>query len=363
MKAKKCALLLTSLLISFSVFTAVVATMQKNPFNLNTELTLTNNYSPEILNFWEQHAKSDNFQGIDNKKVHTISILTGNDKAVVISQGRNESVLKYKEVAYDFYLQGYDIFLIDHRGQGFSERFGGDQYRGYVEDFQDYVSDLNNYVTSLKLEKKYQQRYLLSHSMGGPISALYLQQYKTPFQASVFFSPMLSINLGPLPVFLAKIITYSSAEICSWFTDKACYVPGGKGYKKKYFEGNGLTSSKFRFYSSTQGLQDFPETQLGDPTMRWVATSLTAMGQAIANAHQINIPIFIVQGGADNIVTEVGQRSFFDNVTYCKFNQFLSIEEAKHEILLERDELRLSALTHTFQFLTAIAEGKQTCTK
>ena len=363
MKAKKCALVLTFLFIPFSVFTAVVTTMQNNPFNLNTELTLSHNFNPEILSFWQQYAKSGTFQGIDNKKVHTISITSGNDKAIVISQGRNESVLKYKEVAYDFYLQGYDIFLIDHRGQGFSERFGGDQYRGYVEEFQDYVSDLNDYVTSLKLEKIYQQRYLVSHSMGGAISALYLQQYKNPFQASVFFSPMLSINMGSLPIFIAKIITYSSAEICSWFSDKACYVPGGKGYKNTHFKGNYFTSSEKRFNSSQQGSQEFPETQLGDATMRWVSTSLSAMDQAITNAHKINIPIFIVQGGADNIVTETGQRNFFESVTYCKFNQFLSIEDAKHEILLEKDEIRLSALTHTFQFLTAITQGKQTCTK
>ena len=363
MKAKKYALLLTSLFISFSVFTAVVSTMQNNPFNLSTELTLSNNYNPEILSFWQQHAKSDYFQGIDDKRVHTVSIATGNNKAVVIVQGRNESVLKYKEVAYDFYRQGFDVYLIDHRGQGFSERFGGDQYRGYVENFQDYAKDLNNYITSLKLDENYQQRYLISHSMGGTISALYLQQNKTPFQASVFISPMFSINLGPLPTFLAKIITYSSAEVCSWFSNKACYVPGGKAYKKRNFESNRITSSITRFYSSQQGFQEFPETQLGAPTMRWVATSLSAMDEAIDNAHKIKTPILMIQAGADSIVTESGQSSFYENITTCQLNQFLSIEGAKHEVLLEKDEVRLSALTHTFQFLTAIEQSKQTCTK
>ena len=290
-------------------------------------------------------------------------VITGNDKAIVISQGRNESVLKYKEVVNDLSQQGYDIFLIDHRGQGFSERFGGDEHRGYVENFQDYVDDLNQYVLLLNLQNKYQQRYLLSHSMGGAISALYLQKYQHPFQASVFFSPMLSINIGILPNFLAKIIMVTSAEVCSWFTDKACYVPAGSGYRQKSFEGNLLTHSEKRFYASQQDFEKYPETQLGDPTMRWLSTSLSAMEQAIEQANNIKIPILMFQAGADNVVKSTGQNAFYKNVTYCKYNQFVRIDNAKHEILIESDKYRLKALNHTLQFFIDIAQGEQTCTK
>ena len=245
----------------------------------------------------------------------------------------------------------------------FSERFGGDQHRGYVVDFQDYVTDLQQYVTSLNLDKKYQQRYLFSHSMGGAISALYLQQYETPFQASVFFSPMLSINFGRLPTFLVKIISYTSAEVCSWFSDKACYVPAGKSYVQPSFKGNHLTSSKTRFYSSFSGFQRYPESQLGDATMRWVATSISATEQAVSNAHKIQIPILMLQAGSDEVVTSAGPEAFFANATQCKNNQFSTITAAQHEILLERDEYRLTALNDTLAFLQKIQQGKQTCRK
>lgn len=324
---------------------------------------LGNNYNPEILSFWETNAQSSDFIGIDNKRIHTIAITTGNNKVIVISQGRNESVLKYKEIAYDLHSQGYDIFLIDHRGQGFSERFGGDQYRGYVADFQDYVDDFNHYVTSLELDKKYQHRYLLSHSMGGTISALYLQQYKHPFQASVFFSPMLSINLGGLPSLLAKIISYSSAEVCRWFSNKACYSPMGEAYVKHSFADNQLTHSETRFNSGKIDFDVYPETQLGSATMRWVATSISATEQAIEHAHNINIPILMFQAGNDTVVTSEGQKALFNNAKNCHLNQLITIENAKHEVLLERDEYRLIALNHTLQFLIKIAQGKPACTK
>ena len=363
MKRQQKSLLITSLFLLCTTLSFAASNMINNAFNLTREQSLTHNFNSDILSFWDKNARPIEFQGVDNKRVHTISITTGNHKAIVISQGRNQSVLSYKELAYDLHLQGYDIFLIDHRGQGFSERFGGDKHRGYVRDFQDYVDDFNQYVNSLNLDKKYQQRYLLSHSMGGTISALYLQQYKHPFQASAFFSPMLAINLGALPTFLAKIITYSSAEVCSWFADKACYAPGGKGYIKREFAGNPLTHSETRFYSSQHGFLTHPHTQLGDATMRWVATSISATQQAIKNADKINIPIIMMQAGDDSIVTREGQNMLSNNVKKCKSSQFLTIKGAKHEILLERDEYRLTALNHTLQFFSEIAQGKLTCIK
>lgn len=363
MKTKKYYLILIPLLLLCTTFTYAAINMLDNPFKLSNETSLSNNYNSEILAFWEANAISSHFQGVDNKRVHSIAITTGNNKAIVISQGFTESVLRYKEFAYDLNQQGYDVFLIDHRGQGFSERFGGDQHRGYVVNFQDYVDDLNQYIDSLKLETKYQQRYLLSHSMGGAISALYLQQFKHPFQASIFFSPMLSINMGGLPSWLAKTIGYNSAEVCSWFNNKACYVPMARNYATKTFSGNKLTHSKKRFYSAQIDFEIYPETQLGYPTMRWLATSVSATEQAVENADKINIPILMIQAGADKIVTRTGQNNFFNNVTYCKFNQFLTIEGAKHEILLESDEFRLNALNHSLQFLAEIGQGKLICTK
>lgn len=337
--------------------------MLNNPFKLNREATLTTNFNEKISSFWENTAVVDSFQGVANKRIYTASINNGNSKVIVISQGRNESIFKYKELAYDLNQQGYDLYLIDHRGQGFSDRLGGDTYRGHIEKFQDYVEDFNHYVVSLELQNHYQQRYLLSHSMGGTISALYLQQYKHPFQASVFISPMFSIDLGGIPERLAQIITYSGAEICSWFNDKACYIFAGSGYKKKVFINNDLTSSEMRFISSVNTFEQYPQAKLGSPTMRWVAESISATRKAVANASEINIPILIIQAGADSVVTPEGQNEFFKNITSCKNKQLINIAGAKHEIFLESDRYRLPALTAALTFLQQSQQGKQACTR
>lgn len=339
------------------------STMLQNPFQFNTEKQLTSDFNSQINDFWEENAVFHSFQGIDNKQISTVSLLAGNSKVIVISQGRNESVLKYKELAFELNRQGYDLYLIDHRGQGFSQRLGGDPHRGHVESFQDYVDDFHSYISSLDLEKRYLHRYLLSHSMGGTISALYIEQYPHPFQASTFFSPMLGINLHGLPNALAKIITYSIAQICDWFSDKPCYIFAGSPYQDKNFIDNDLTSSKQRFDITQATFINSPETQLGAPTMRWVATSISATEQAIKNADKITIPILIIQAGADTIVINKEQKQFYKNVTEYKFNQFLTINSAKHEILIESDLYRIPALTTTLNFFINQQQGNLKCTK
>jgi len=342
---------------------AFVQQARKNPYQLTTEKELASNMVQKINLFWDKEAKFSSFQGVDNIKINTVSIRNNNDKVIVIVQGRSESVLKYKEIAFNFVKLGYDIYLIDHRGQGFSQRLGGDAYRGNVKKFQNYVTDLHTFVTKLDLKNKYKFRYLLSHSMGGPISALYLEQYQTPFQVAVFSSPMFSINLGIYPEFVDKIIAYISSKVCGFFSKTACYALGEGAYQPENFKGNIVTSSPIRFANSQQGYKDFPETQLGGPTMTWISQSFSAMSVAINNAKKITIPFLLLQSGNDKMVTSEGQDTFFSNATKCSSNQFLLIKHAKHELLSEKDEYRLPALTAILNFFKESQKGELLCTK
>ncbi|MBT4882816.1 MAG: alpha/beta fold hydrolase, partial [Glaciecola sp.] len=96
-------------------------------------------------------------------------------QTLVISSGRVESYVKYKEVIFDLYHAGFDIFIMDHRGQGLSQRSSPNPMHGYIDDFQQYVDDLLCFVD----EVVYQycaQPLLLCHSMGSTIGALAILQ-------------------------------------------------------------------------------------------------------------------------------------------------------------------------------------------
>jgi len=174
---------------------------------------------------------------------------------------------------------------------------------------------------------------------------------------------MFSINLGAIPVFVAKIITYISNLICHWFSDIACYAPGVGAYKQTPFEHNVLTSSSKRFQSSSNTFSEAPETQLGGPTMRWINESLFATEKAINNASNIDIPIMIIKGGADTVVTDQGQDAFFANTKHCKGNKLIRIEGARHELLLEQDQYRIPAINEVLDFFQQSQQGKPSCIK
>ena len=63
-------------------------------------------------------------------------------RVILIVPGRIESYIKYPELAYDLFHCGYDVVIIDHRGQGRSDRLLADSHRGHVVEFSDYVDDL-----------------------------------------------------------------------------------------------------------------------------------------------------------------------------------------------------------------------------
>ncbi len=119
--------------------------------------------------------------------------------------GRIESYVKYAELAYDLFHCGYDVVIIDHRGQGRSGRLLADTHRGHVVNFSDYVDDLAAFWQQDVQPGPWRKRYILAHSMGGAIATLFLQRQPQAFHAAVFCAPMFGIVM-PLPAWMAHRI-------------------------------------------------------------------------------------------------------------------------------------------------------------
>ena len=76
------------------------------------------------------------FLSFDGLKIDYMYYQQPNAKAqLVVSSGRTETYLLYMEVLYDFVLQGYNVFILDHRGQGLSQRLTDNPQIGHVEHF------------------------------------------------------------------------------------------------------------------------------------------------------------------------------------------------------------------------------------
>lgn len=95
-----------------------------------------------LTDFWRQRDEAE-FTGVDDIPVRFVRFRAQHhDQVVVICPGRIESYVKYAELAYDLFHLGFDVLIIDHRGQGRSGRLLGDPHLGHVNRFNDYVDDL-----------------------------------------------------------------------------------------------------------------------------------------------------------------------------------------------------------------------------
>lgn len=75
-----------------------------------------------LLDFWRTREEAE-FIGLDNVPIRYVRFCSPrHDKVIFVSTGRIESFVKYPELAYDLFHCGYDVMIVDHRGQGRSGR-------------------------------------------------------------------------------------------------------------------------------------------------------------------------------------------------------------------------------------------------
>lgn len=324
--------------------------LEINSYPYTQESNVEQALNLEIAQLWNTRSEGM-FRSFDKKHIYWCSLThPSHQKAVVVVNGRIESAWKYQELCYDLYRQGFDVYSYDHRGQGRSDRLTADKQIGYVHEFQDYVTDLQGLVEHFKL-KRYPQRYLLAHSMGGAIATRYLQTTPAhPFTAVALSAPMFGIKMPWYLRPVAMLIT----QLMSAFASKPTYAPGYGPYQAKPFERNLLTHSAVRYQQFRVLYQAQPELQIGGPSHRWVWQSLMATKQCLQLTRQIKIPLLIVQAGDDAIVCNQAQRRLFKKLSRTLPSARLhTIAGARHELLFESDNYRNLALEHILRFFIA----------
>ncbi len=141
----KCYIILPLLLMN----TGALALTQSSTYQFTSEIDLVELMNTDIKKFWETGHFSD-FIGRYNIRINYATFQSQkNTQCLIIVPGRTEGYLKYKELAFDMNNQGFNVFIIDHRGQGLSERILDNPHKGYVEFFDNYNEDLHIFIESV----------------------------------------------------------------------------------------------------------------------------------------------------------------------------------------------------------------------
>jgi len=285
----------------------------------------------------------------------------------VLVSGRTEAMLKYREVVHDLWHNGFSVYIHDHRGQGQSEREPAVRSQpdiGHVERFDDYVADLDTWISAEVLPAGHARVLLWAHSMGGAITARYLESGRPSVarvQAAVLSSPMLGIA-GLVPGLSAELFS------CSLLAHGAVAVGlgasrhlGGQGYAPAPLKDNIYTGSDVRTARMNAVGATVTKTQLGAPSWGWIARSCDAARAAREDAGAITTPLRVIVAGDDRIVLNSGAETFCRRLAEARPGAGcggpgggpLVVEGAQHELLVETDALRQRAMGLAVDFLAA----------
>jgi lysophospholipase len=271
-------------------------------------------------------------------------------KALVISHGTPEWIGKYRELIYDFYNQGYSVYIFNHRGYGRSDRLTSDPLKTHTDDFMYYVHDLAAFVSEVVKPHGHESLYLFAHSFGGGVAAVYLKEYPGIFKAAVLSAPMIEMNTKPFPELAAAAVSAGGMMIGKG--DEYAPNQGAPDPSKDTAEHSG-TSSQIRFKTYREFILKEDQDKehplyMGGPTNHWVFSALrrTMAIRKKENASKVTDPILLFSSNNDSWVMSKGQKTFCSYAPKCKLVEI----EGRHEMWNEVDSVRVPYLIELLKF-------------
>lgn len=282
----------------------------------------------------EENAVNERIESFDGISLNTYHCIHPDEKgAVVMVHGFCEFFGKFHEMFYRFYQAGYSVFFLELRGHGKSgNRRQFEDHRVSVGSFDEYVGDLHSFVTYVWEKSETKKLMLYSHSMGGCVSALYLQKYPDDFCCAVLSSPMLQIDYGKVPEqALGALSVYSKVS-----GNEDEMAPGQGLWTGEYSFSEDPAMSEERYeYQFNQRLKD-ESYQTWGATWGWANAARNAAGLAVKNAKDIMTPILLFQAGNDSVVKPEGQNLFKER---SRYTSLVKVDGVRHEIYAANDEI------------------------
>jgi len=128
--------------------------------------------------------------------------------SIIFSPGRTEFIEKYFETTTDLIQRGFNVLMVDPRGQGLSDRLLEDRLKSYIPDFQIYADDFGFAVEEFAplLPRPH---IAVGHSMGGTIVLQSILSGAITPNAVICSAPMLGLLDLETPVMRSILIILS----------------------------------------------------------------------------------------------------------------------------------------------------------
>lgn len=255
---------------------------------------------------------------------------------IALFQGRAEFIEKYFETIEDLRRRRFNVVTMDWRGQGGSERELANPFKGHVDDFAHYQRDLEALVETVLRPSWPRPWHALAHSMGGAILLEEAHAGRSAFQRLVVTAPLIDIYGLRFPN-----ATRWLADTLDMIGLGGMFIPGGSGRSivDEPFASNKLTTDRGRLERNQEIVHKAPLLAIGDPTIGWVNAAFRQMKRFEAPDYMLHsrTPILMLSSGRDEVVATPAIEKFAQRIDLAAL---INIPGARHEIMMERDELR-----------------------
>lgn len=260
----------------------------------------------------------------------------GSQGTVLICTGRGEFIEKYFEVIGDLQARGFAAVVFDWRGQGRSSRALRNARKGHVAHFDQFGADLAAVVQNILAPFCPKPFYLLAHSMGGAVALHYASRNPRIFERIILSAPMVEVHNLPFRRSLPRLVRGLAFAGLS-----NAFLPQGHraAVLDRGFVNNVLTSDSARFAEMMALVQADPELAVGAPTVGWLHAAFRAMAklESLEFCRLITTPMLMVIPGADRVISVPAMERLAGRLKCCTP---ILIPHARHEIMMESDELR-----------------------
>lgn len=298
---------------------------------------------------WElcDYRREGYFAGEGGKKIYyeyfTVEQPRG---SIVVIHGLSEFTEKYYELTAYLLGQGYNVFLYDQRGHGFSHRDTCRPELIHINSFDQLVTDLDIYIETKVRPAGDRPIYLYGHSLGASVGLLYLTQHGQKIKKAVLTSPLLVPKLKGLPCWPFRV----GIAIHRFFAGKKAkfllsgeyqvgmpykHIPGDSAYRVRHCLAYRDKEPRYRSTPMTLGCA-------------WEILNLRRRLLSREVTEGIRVPVYMLCAENDTMVKTRYQGKFAKRCAACTHE---ILPGANHALHTNSSELLTEALEKILHFL------------
>ena len=263
---------------------------------------------------------------------------------VFLVHGFSESAEKFRELIYDCLTRGLSVLIYDQRGHGRSFRNAPTRVT-HVDRFEQYVEDLET-VYAAFFDTLPRPFYLVSHSMGGAVSALYLQKHPDHFDRAALCSPMIAPRHDGLPLWVCRLVC--GFCVLTGQGKKALFAAGKDDTPDRFEDSCALSRARFDYYLDLR--QQEPILSGGKPSYTWTYVSLGVTRRILKKngPERVKIPVRVYAAADDKLVQSKPQKAWAARLPEGSYRL---VPHTRHELFNAADADRAAFLDDLFDFL------------